>query len=41
MPANHLEQLVAEWYEYQGYFIWRNVRVGKKPQGGYEFVGSA
>jgi len=33
---NHLEQLVAEWYEYQGYFVRRNVNVGKLPKGGYE-----
>ena len=36
MAANYLEQLVAEWYEYQGYFIRRNVFVGKLPKGGYE-----
>jgi hypothetical protein len=36
MAVNFLEQLVAEWYEYQGYFIRRNVRVGKLPKGGYE-----
>ena len=36
MPANFLEQLVAEWYEYRGYFVRRNVRVGKRPKGGYE-----
>jgi len=35
MP-NFLEQLVAEWYEYQGYYIRRNVNVGKRPNGGYE-----
>ena len=34
--SNYLEQLVAEWYEYQGYFIRRNVMVGKLPGGGYE-----
>jgi hypothetical protein len=33
---NHLEQLISEWLEYQGYFIRRNVRVGKRAQGGYE-----
>ena len=27
---------MAEWYEYQGYFIRRNVWVGKRPKGGYE-----
>jgi hypothetical protein len=36
MPANFLEQLVTEWYEYKGYFIKRNVWVGRRPQGGYE-----
>lgn len=36
MPSNHLEQLVAEWYDYQGYFVRRNVLVGKRPNGGYE-----
>ena len=33
---NHLEQLVAEWYEYNGYFVRRNVYVGKRAKGGYE-----
>jgi hypothetical protein len=36
MPVNFLEQLVAEWYEYEGYFVRRNVRVGKRRTGGYE-----
>ena len=36
MANNYLEQLVAEWYEYQGYFIRRNVNVGKLKRGGYE-----
>lgn len=36
MAANHLEQLVAEWYEYRGYFVRRNVKVGKRAKGGYE-----
>ena len=36
MAANYLEQLLAEWYEYQGYFIRRNVWVGKREKGGYE-----
>lgn len=36
MGHNHLEQLVAEWYEHQGYFVRKNVNVGKRPQGGYE-----
>lgn len=33
---NFLEQLVAEWYEYQGYFVRRNVLVGKRTNGGWE-----
>jgi hypothetical protein len=33
---NFLEQLVAEWLEYQGYFVRRNVHVGRRPKGGYE-----
>jgi hypothetical protein len=36
MAHNHLEQLIAEWYEYQGYFVRRNVHVGLRPMGGYE-----
>jgi hypothetical protein len=36
MGANHLEDLVSEWYQFQGYFVRRNVQVGKRPQGGYE-----
>lgn len=33
---NHLEQLVSEWYEYEGYFVRRNVHVGKRANGGWE-----
>ncbi len=36
MAANYLEQLVAEWYEYQGYFLRRNIWVGPRTKGGYE-----
>jgi hypothetical protein len=36
MSKNYLEQLVAEWYEFQGYFVRRNILVGPRPQGGYE-----
>ena len=36
MAANYLEQLIAEWYEFRGYFVRRNVLVGKRPNGGYE-----
>lgn len=33
---NFLEQLVSEWYEFQGYFVRRNVRIGLRANGGYE-----
>lgn len=33
---NFLEDLVAEWYEFRGYFVRRNVNVGKRPAGGWE-----
>lgn len=36
MASNYLEQLVAEWYEYQGFYVKRNVLVGRRPKGGYE-----
>lgn len=36
MTTNFLEQLVAEWFEYQNYFIRRGVRVGKRSLGGYD-----
>jgi hypothetical protein len=36
MGGNHLEDLVAEWYQWQGYFVRRNVQVGKRPKGGYD-----
>lgn len=36
MPSNHLEDLLAEWYEYRGFFVRRNVLVGKRAKGGYE-----
>lgn len=35
MATNHLEQLLAEWYEFQGYYLRRNIFVGKLPRGGY------
>ena len=34
--ANFLEQLAREWYEYQGYFVRQNIRVGPLEHGGYE-----
>ena len=36
MAANHLEQLVAEWLEYTGYFVRRNAKVGRRIKGGYD-----
>ena len=36
MNGNFLEQLISEWYEYQNYFVKRNVQVGKRKKGGYE-----
>ena len=36
MRINYLEQLIAEWYEFRGYFVRRNVMVGKRDKGGYE-----
>ncbi|MCX7887832.1 MAG: hypothetical protein N3B01_11350 [Verrucomicrobiae bacterium] len=36
MAQNFLEELAAEWYSYQGYFLVRNRRVGKRERGGYE-----
>jgi hypothetical protein len=36
MAGNYLEELVAEWYQHEGYFVRRNVQVGKRPKGGYE-----
>jgi len=34
--ATHLEELVAEWLEFKGYFVRRNVKVGKLSHGGHE-----
>ena len=36
MSLNHLEQILAEWLEYRGYFVRRNIKVGKRERGGYE-----
>lgn len=36
MPANYLEQLAGEWYEYQDYIVRRNISVGKRQKGGYD-----
>ena len=35
MSNNYLEQLVAEYYEYKGCFVRRNVKVGRRNNGGY------
>ena len=35
MAGNHLEELVAEWYQHEGYFVRRNVQVGPREKGGY------
>lgn len=36
MTMNHLEALTAEWLAYNGYFTRSTVKVGKRPQGGWE-----
>ena len=36
MAGNYLEQLLAEWYQFSGYFVRQNVLVGRRPNGGYE-----
>lgn len=33
---NFLESLVAEWYEYNGYFVRSNPRTRKRPNGGWD-----
>jgi hypothetical protein len=33
---NFLEQLVVEFYEFQGFFVRRNVMVGRRTLGGYD-----
>jgi hypothetical protein len=33
---NHLERLIEQYYEWQGYVVRANTHVGKRPQGGYE-----
>jgi hypothetical protein len=39
MQTNFLEELVAEWYEYQGYLVKRNEHVGPNPKGKGGFEG--
>jgi hypothetical protein len=33
---SHLEQLIAEFFDWQGYLVKRNVKVGRRPAGGWE-----
>lgn len=33
---NFLEELAAEWYEYQGFFVRTNIKFGKRPRGGWK-----
>ena len=35
MANNYLEELVAEWYEFKGYFVRRSIRVGRRDAGGH------
>lgn len=34
--SNHLEDLTAEWLEFNGYFVRKSVLVGKREKGGHE-----
>ena len=33
---NHLEELVSQWLNYNGYFVRAGIRVGKRPKGGWD-----
>ena len=33
---SHLEDLICQYYEWEGYIVRRNVKVGRLPQGGWE-----
>jgi hypothetical protein len=33
---NFLEQLVGEWYQYHGFYVNQNVKVGRRDRGGWE-----
>jgi hypothetical protein len=33
---NHLEQLVTEWLQFNGYFVRTSVLVGRRDQGGFK-----
>jgi hypothetical protein len=37
VALNFLEQLVAEWYEFRGYFVRRKINVGPSLEGKFEF----
>lgn len=34
--VNHLEDLIGQFYEWRGYFVRRNILVGKRAAGGWE-----
>ena len=34
MSSNHLEELVKEFYEYNGYFVRTKIKVDKRKEGG-------
>lgn len=34
--SNHLEDLTAEWLEFNGYFVRKSVLVGKRAKGGFD-----
>lgn len=36
MKGNFLEELLSEWYQYQGYFVRINTPVAKRKNGGYD-----
>lgn len=33
---NHLENLIAEYYDWKGYLVKRNIKVGRRTKGGWE-----
>jgi hypothetical protein len=36
LDLTHLEQLIAEYYDWKGYLVKQNVKVGRRPAGGWE-----
>jgi hypothetical protein len=34
--ANHLETLISQYYDWKGWVVRKNVKVGKRPKGGWE-----